>query len=160
MRNVTPSSGSAQSIMGRVEKHSLRQSRPSRSRPISCVFCRTRKLRCSRQFPCNNCTSRGLNCHQEGEPASSVSSSNEISPEPAGFQQNVLSRLEKLEEIVASKQKHVAQDPSFHPRAWQKGYPESHTEISSTIDVDWLEGEVTYPASAVSFFVRWFWGTC
>jgi hypothetical protein len=33
-----------------------------RQRPVSCKFCRSRKLRCSREAPCSNCISRGLPC--------------------------------------------------------------------------------------------------
>lgn len=39
-----------------------------RSRPVSCHFCRTKKLRCSRDFPCTNCTSREIACHLYGPP--------------------------------------------------------------------------------------------
>ncbi|KAK2594259.1 hypothetical protein QQS21_008038 [Conoideocrella luteorostrata] len=35
-----------------------------RQRPIACQSCRRRKIRCSRQFPCSNCTSRGVKCVQ------------------------------------------------------------------------------------------------
>ncbi|KAH7039897.1 uncharacterized protein B0I36DRAFT_3200 [Microdochium trichocladiopsis] len=33
-----------------------------RQRPVSCRFCRTRKLRCSREAPCSNCVSRDIHC--------------------------------------------------------------------------------------------------
>jgi len=34
-----------------------------RQRPVSCHFCRTRKLRCNRESPCSNCTARDITCH-------------------------------------------------------------------------------------------------
>ena len=40
--------------------------RQPRQRPISCKLCRQRKLRCSRIFPCSNCTCRGLVCEHDG----------------------------------------------------------------------------------------------
>lgn len=40
--------------------------RQPRQRPISCKLCRQRKLRCSRVFPCSNCTCRGLICEHDG----------------------------------------------------------------------------------------------
>ena len=43
--------------------------RQPRQRPISCQFCRMRKLRCSRIFPCSNCTSRGVTCVQMAGPS-------------------------------------------------------------------------------------------
>ncbi|KAJ5721362.1 uncharacterized protein N7483_009296 [Penicillium malachiteum] len=136
--------------MGRVEKN---LSRSTRSRPVSCLFCRSRKLRCSRQFPCPNCTSRGLAC-QLGGPAPSSAGSIEGSPEapPDTFRQDVLERLRRLEEIVAEKRKppnivdeQTSQEQPLRP--WQKGNPPSASvkgPQDSDIDVDWLEGEVTY----------------
>lgn len=40
--------------------------RQPRQRPISCKLCRQRKLRCSRIFPCSNCTCRGVVCEHDG----------------------------------------------------------------------------------------------
>ncbi|KAJ5716947.1 hypothetical protein N7488_002593 [Penicillium malachiteum] len=138
--------------MGRVEKNLPRS---SRSRPVSCLFCRSRKLRCSRKFPCPNCTSRGLSC-QLDEPTTSSSRSMETSPEasPDIFRQDVLEGLRRLEEIVIEKREtaNIAneQAPQNPPlRTWQKGNPLSATVEklqASTTDVDWLEleGGVTY----------------
>ncbi|KAJ5724648.1 hypothetical protein N7493_006376 [Penicillium malachiteum] len=140
--------------MGRVEKN---LSRSTRSRPVSCLFCRSRKLRCSRKFPCPNCTSRGLACQLDG-PVTSSSRSIETSPEasPDTFRQDVLERLRRLEEIVIEKREppnitdeQASQKPPLRP--WQKGNPPSVTEErpqASNIDVDWLEleGGVTYLA--------------
>ncbi|KAG5948247.1 hypothetical protein E4U59_002048 [Claviceps monticola] len=39
-----------------------------RQQPIACQSCRRRKIRCSRKFPCSNCTSRGIKCIQFHEP--------------------------------------------------------------------------------------------
>lgn len=33
-----------------------------RQEPVSCQFCRTKKLKCSRESPCSNCISRNLEC--------------------------------------------------------------------------------------------------
>lgn len=33
-----------------------------KGRPVSCYFCRLRKLRCSRGLPCSNCVTRGVKC--------------------------------------------------------------------------------------------------
>jgi hypothetical protein len=81
--------------------------RQPRQRPISCHLCRVRKLRCSRQFPCSNCTSRGVVCQHEG-----IS----VTPAAAGGQPQLksptlkdtsttelLARLERLESLVASQ---------------------------------------------------------
>ncbi|KIW29281.1 uncharacterized protein PV07_05106 [Cladophialophora immunda] len=47
-------------------KRVMRPRRPPRPprppRPVSCHYCRSKKLRCSRQFPCDNCAVKGLTC--------------------------------------------------------------------------------------------------
>jgi hypothetical protein len=68
--------------------------------PISCCFCREKKLRCDRQSPCSNCSFRDLSCsnqsksHPRNGPALSDPSNNAT----------VLERLRRLEEIVLSQQ--------------------------------------------------------
>ncbi|ETS00081.1 hypothetical protein M419DRAFT_101290 [Trichoderma reesei RUT C-30] len=93
--------------------------RQPRQRPISCHLCRVRKLRCSRQFPCSNCTSRGVVCQHEGIAVSAVSAA---AAAVGGQQQQqqqqqqlkspalkdastleLLARLERLENIVAAQ---------------------------------------------------------
>lgn len=83
--------------------------RQQRQRPISCHFCRVRKLRCSRQFPCSNCTSRGVACQQG--PDAAASSVTPVAqrrnyPSDVGTSE-MLSRLEKLEALVASQGKEL-----------------------------------------------------
>ena len=64
-----------------------------RQRPISCKFCRTRKLRCSRDSPCSNCLSRGIQCELE-QTVSSTSTVDERS------RSELLERIRKLEAVV------------------------------------------------------------
>lgn len=71
------------------------QSRPSgpRQRPVSCKFCRTRKLRCSRESPCSNCVSRNIQCDLEQQKNNAgVADENEKA--------ELLERIRKLEAIV------------------------------------------------------------
>lgn len=84
--------------------------RQPRQRPVSCIFCRARKLRCSRQFPCANCTSRGVTCEIEkgGVVPQVVGVGNQT--ESAGSTGlggdavlQLLSRLDKLEKTVQSQ---------------------------------------------------------
>lgn len=63
------------------------------SRPVSCHFCRDRKLRCSRVFPCTNCTARGVPCPPVQRAVSRKSS-------PPGIHPEVLHRLERLEALL------------------------------------------------------------
>lgn len=64
-----------------------------RQRPVSCKFCRTRKLRCSRESPCSNCLSRKLTCELE-QPADNGSIID------GADKAELLERIRKLEEIV------------------------------------------------------------
>lgn len=65
-----------------------------RQRPVSCTFCRTRKLRCSRSFPCASCTSRGLPCQQ------GLSQRQDDAEDPEPQNAAVLERLKRLEDAV------------------------------------------------------------
>ncbi|KIW69703.1 hypothetical protein PV04_05565 [Phialophora macrospora] len=67
-----------------------------RQDPVSCQFCRSKKLKCNRQNPCSNCSSRGLPC--DGNFASHA----RRHPEAAGDagELSVLARLKRLEDIV------------------------------------------------------------
>ena len=88
--------------------------RPSRQRPISCHFCRVRKLRCSRQFPCTNCTSRGVPCREPTDPPpasrpvnsrKTPTASSAAGASPASS--DVLARLERLESLLAIRSKEL-----------------------------------------------------
>lgn len=141
--------------MGRVEKSSTRQ---TRSRPVSCLFCRSRKLRCSRQFPCPNCTSRGLPCQLDGPVASSTGEAEKPSKNNLSdtFKQDVLERLHRLEDIVMRKaDSPVEQTSKQPPRSWRQSHTTpSSVDKSPVVDVNWLEGEVTYSAPMVSDITR------
>jgi hypothetical protein len=95
----------------------------TRPRPVSCYFCRSRKLRCSRESPCSNCASRGIDCglysREVGERSTSphptstsfitrkdalhASTNNDTSlyPTPAATRSlGTLERLRRLEDLV------------------------------------------------------------
>lgn len=69
----------------------------SRQRPVSCRFCRARKLRCSREAPCSNCVSRGIRCDLEirvGKPPSPTNDSESA----------LIERIKRLENILLAQQ--------------------------------------------------------
>lgn len=140
--------------MSRIEKSTAKS---SRSRPVSCHFCRSRKLKCSRQFPCSNCTSRGTICQLYPTPSSPGLQSD---PEELPFTSNsdVLARLRRLEDIVIGhgktptlSEQATAQSPSVpSPPTRQFEHPYMmHKGQSSAAAVNWLEGEITSPGSTV-----------
>lgn len=64
-----------------------------RQDPVSCQLCRSKKLRCSRQHPCSNCSARGVTCTYAADPP----------PQPRSTQvedPTVNARLRRLEEAV------------------------------------------------------------
>ncbi|KAJ4243862.1 hypothetical protein NW762_014743 [Fusarium torreyae] len=66
------------------------------SRAVSCEFCRLRKLKCNRQFPCSNCLSRGVACP-------SLRTSSKDQPKVVDSSNDaILSRLDKIEAHLAS----------------------------------------------------------
>ncbi|KAJ4127260.1 hypothetical protein NW768_008888 [Fusarium equiseti] len=87
--------------------------RQPRQRPVSCHFCRVRKLRCSREFPCSNCTSRGVQCQSQDPPrltptaTTTASVSRPIAKRgdapPTDREADILSRLERLEALLAER---------------------------------------------------------
>lgn len=63
-----------------------------RQDPVSCQFCRSKKLKCDRQQPCSNCTTRGLACDSQLRPQPvSVADADNAS---------ILARLKRLEDLV------------------------------------------------------------
>src|SRR5687767_3072557 len=79
--------------------------RQPRQRPVSCVFCRTRKLRCNRQYPCSNCTSRGVICELGTGVVPPVAPGAGESAGGLGGDAllKLLSRLDKLEKTVSDQ---------------------------------------------------------
>lgn len=98
----------------------------TRHRPVSCYFCRSRKLRCSRESPCSNCASRGIDCglyprevderSTSPQPTSTssitrkdalyASTNNDTSlyPTPAATRSvGILGRLRRLEDLVLAR---------------------------------------------------------
>lgn len=65
-----------------------------RQEPVSCQFCRSKKLKCDRQHPCSNCLARGLRCDGQLQP------SHHVSPPIDVQNESILTRLKRLEDIV------------------------------------------------------------
>jgi hypothetical protein len=72
------------------------QIRVPRQRPVSCRFCRSRKLRCNRDSPCSNCISRGVTCELENAVR--------LPPvTPSSYESEILERIKKLELLVENQ---------------------------------------------------------
>ena len=123
--------------------HSMLKGHSSRQRPVACHFCRSRKLRCSRQFPCPNCTARGIKCElyaSQELPVSNDSGSTSKRNSSVNPDSEVLSRIRRLEDIVTRSTGHIPTDiadlgvPPIYTK--ERGQPPKHP---ATTDAEWLE---------------------
>ena len=110
----------------------------SRQRPVSCRFCRSRKLRCSRESPCSSCVSRGIQCVLD-YPVENASSS------PTASKLELLERIRKLEELVETNKsqhdqglKQHSMSSDIHLHQTDTPTPSPQTEHLDD-DVAWLE---------------------
>lgn len=138
--------------MHRIEKERVRS---SRSRPVSCHFCRSRKLKCNRQFPCSNCTSRDKTCQLYPTTTLPVSPRYQADQLPSNDHTNLLARLQRLEDIVITNGpassplgQDVTQASPPAPMSNQQYVVQG--EQSSAAAATWLEGEITSSGSLVS----------
>ncbi|PWY63610.1 hypothetical protein BO83DRAFT_411800 [Aspergillus eucalypticola CBS 122712] len=130
----------------RMPPRSHIEKQTSRLRPVSCHFCRSRKLRCSRQLPCSNCISRGIDCGLYSAPASSDSPHNNDSHGTA----DILTRLQRLEDIVlrTNSQSIRAQDAKTDRR---RSRPQlARKDKQAAADAIWLEAECASQVSCRS----------
>ncbi|KAF2451795.1 hypothetical protein P171DRAFT_478819 [Karstenula rhodostoma CBS 690.94] len=109
----------------------------ARPDPVSCEFCRTKKLKCSRVQPCSNCVARGITCRFLVPP------SRERSAVPGDSL--LLSRIEQLESAISSLQQQLRTEngptsaPSAQASSDYASYPTSGTHDYDTEDVGYLE---------------------
>jgi len=91
-----------------------------RQDPVSCQFCRSKKLKCDRQQPCSNCLTRGLPCAGQAQKALH---------QPDAENASILARLKRLEDIVIGGSKpdfvadgnttaHLPESKTTSPLTW------------------------------------------
>jgi hypothetical protein len=113
----------------------------SRQRPISCLFCRSRKLRCSREAPCTNCKSRGIECELETLARSSTHANG---PSKA----DLLERVRLLEELVKKGTQDTRPASSAQSLLQNDNHiVETEPKSAMTHDVERLESDVAWLTS-------------
>lgn len=77
----------------------------SRQEPVSCESCRRKKLKCSREHPCSNCTDRGVACVFSGRPPIARPSPPAVDSLADLIRENAVirSRLNRLEELLVNQ---------------------------------------------------------
>lgn len=118
------------------------QTHMARGRPISCRFCRARKLRCSREAPCTNCISRGINC--DLEPLAQPSSRNAKASESV-----LLERIRKLEKLLEQKSQATGNIRN-RPLAISDTPPRLTQESNVSPEIEHLDNDVAWLASIYS----------
>lgn len=125
-------------------------SRP-RQDPVSCLLCRSKKLRCDRQQPCSNCSTRGNTCEfitQAGRQPQERKT-----PAPAAGSDEVLARLKRLEDEVATLRGKplLPVHPSQQPSPPAVNLPKDSTDEEHRAAFEWLEGIGTANNSSVGY---------
>ncbi|KAF5027044.1 hypothetical protein F66182_852 [Fusarium sp. NRRL 66182] len=143
----------------------------SRQRPVSCHFCRLRKLRCSRVFPCDNCTSRGVQCQPQDPPRTTAPGSRPVAKRKGSHstdrEADILSRLERLEALLAER--NTASEPGAQTSSTGASSTEGHEAVpprrlepqqplplnvqNLTADALWLERTCLGPKPSESVLV-------
>jgi hypothetical protein len=134
-----------------------------RQDPVSCESCRKKKLKCDREMPCANCTSRGVPCEYQGRRPTTSSVAADAEDVNALRRENaaIKARIDRLEELIysgstsfetedrPSKARRVAGDRSIQTfvspsTGTVTSSPHSEAARGYSRDVQWLEGVGTY----------------
>jgi hypothetical protein len=134
-------------------------------RPISCRFCRSRKLRCSKDATCSNCVSCGIVCQLPVENIIRSTSTDEAS---SSTQPELLERIRKLEELLETQKSYTNGNVVQYPKRLPESPESSSTPYTlqtntsrSTLspeiehlndDVAWLKSIYTTYSLSVSLF--------
>lgn len=116
------------------------QPRP-RQDPVSCNLCRSKKLKCDRQWPCSNGQSRHLACESQGERPLHVE---QVGDDDALRSENksMKARLARLEQAVfgqPSSNAHVALNHASQSTAVATPARLKTDDEKAHEDTDWLE---------------------
>ncbi|KAJ8058966.1 hypothetical protein OCU04_011950 [Sclerotinia nivalis] len=109
---------------------------------VSCQFCRARKLKCDRKFPCSNCHSRKLSCISAATHADPPSTRSDASvskgPSSQGIEElNV--RIRRLEELLTKNVTPPSGSTHTSSVIPRQETPAEDAEITNT--ASWLESD-------------------
>jgi hypothetical protein len=129
-----------------------------RQDPVSCDSCRKKKLKCDRDMPCANCTSRSVICEYQGRRPLATATSPDSGEVSALRRENaaIKARIDRLEELLysgsssldaearPSKARRIVHDKTakavVSPATTLTGSPQSEITKNYSRDVQWLEG--------------------
>jgi len=140
-------------------RRNMTKQHTSRSRPVSCCFCRSRKLRCSRQFPCSNCTTRGVDCQSYTLQPSTGAVNKRKNYVCKDSESEIIGRLRRLEDIVTERVVNRRQTLPEVPETDESASAETQSHVqhnwqSTPSDAEWLERECIDQSSSVGLTDR------
>ncbi|ESZ93878.1 hypothetical protein SBOR_5736 [Sclerotinia borealis F-4128] len=115
---------------------------PRRQEPVSCQFCRTKKLKCDRMFPCSNCRARKVSCISTGGHADPLRTQlvSPTSVESSGQEIEELNvRLRRLEELLTKIANPLSSSIDISSGISRQETPAEDVQITNT--VSWLESD-------------------
>jgi Fungal Zn(2)-Cys(6) binuclear cluster domain len=118
------------------------QTAGARQRPVSCRFCRSRKLRCSREAPCSNCVSRGFRCELEyptGSPSRTLGAS----------EAELVERIRKLEELVGNQKSQPNESMKESAESSDIHAEQAHS-LTQSPQIEYLDNDVAWLESFYS----------
>ncbi|KAM3068405.1 hypothetical protein ACMFMG_009541 [Clarireedia jacksonii] len=118
---------------------------PRRQDPVSCQFCRSKKLKCDRVFPCSNCRARKISCvSASGEP------SRNMSPHGSAIESFQSHGIEELSQRLGRLEELLSRNANFAVLPTHVGSPissikesgeNSAEDLKLTNTVSWLESD-------------------
>lgn len=110
---------------------SNKRTRCPRQDPVSCQFCRSKKLKCDRRQPCSNCSARGVTCQPVARhPLQAPQDDKRQSPFPENVE--ILARLKTLEDKVSAMD-NISFLSTQSPRQPSPSTPISRTSLPTSV---------------------------
>ncbi|KAG0645374.1 transcription factor [Hyphodiscus hymeniophilus] len=138
---------------GSLDPQNSREKLPRRQEPVSCFWCRKKKLKCDRAYPCSNCRARKLACSSSSDPGEAYTGIDAANPSSSSQQIDELkSRLRKLEHLLTEKTGSELVSPSTTLKPVPvPASPDTELENTVTwIETDAFEHEASPPNGSLT----------
>ncbi|KAH8701587.1 hypothetical protein BGW36DRAFT_371149 [Talaromyces proteolyticus] len=140
-----------------------RNKQARRQDPISCQFCRAKKLKCDRLFPCSNCRARKLNCISSTSTSRGTAHGRKIADSSSASRSDLSrnlddlnGRLKRVEELLASSNASLPRNIEPEPVSYKQeplGDDLESMRSMSVAEVDAFQRQ-SFDSSCVSSYER------
>ncbi|XMA13950.1 hypothetical protein WAI453_006741 [Rhynchosporium graminicola] len=112
-----------------------------RQDPVSCLFCRRKKLKCDRGAPCSNCRARKVTCSSvtDGKSDKSQQSAAQIVLGTSQDIDELNIRVQRLEELLTAENSEVLNHQGVSPTKSSRKKESPSQDIKLTKAVSWIE---------------------